>query len=236
MKKYFKFATAVVALVMVAAIVVTFEACRKTGKTVEPTIVQNSRNPIAIYDHNNGAMTYSFDLEKLNHEFNKKVSRTSQDRYIIESIEILDEAPTDAGTNPEIKIVVIDTEEEVSYSTWLMESFATKSVFDDNTCYYIDEDIVIGIYSFVSQDGDVYYQYDVNGNSYSRKETNPAMYSSFRPKWTFTCRSTNCNVGECEKVKIEDYHYTCSPCAGDGASCVRAGIVDIIVGIITSLL
>ena len=235
MNKKMKFVATVATLLIAAAGVITFEACNKTNKTsVEPTTVQINRKPVATYDHNQGTMTYSFDLEKINADFNRSMSKTNESRYIVESIEILDDDPTDAEVRPEIKIVVIDTEEEVFYSTWFMESFATKNVNSGNTYYYLDEDVEIGIYTFVSQDGDVFYQYSVNGNNYSKQESNPAMYSSFRPKWTFTCRAANCQVGQCEKYKEGDYWYTCTPCTGNG-QCERVGIIDIIIEILSAI-
>lgn len=236
MKKYFKFATAVVALLMVTAIVVTFEACRKTGETVEPTIVQNSRNPIAIYDHNTGAMTYSFDLEKLNHEFNKKVSRTSQDRYIIESIEILDEAPTDAGTNPEIKIVVIDTEEETSTTTWFMDTFAVKNVDNSNTIYFIDSEVESGTYQFATANDDGTFNVYSVVNGTIRSVSNELPCYTWRPKWTISCTAVNCT--HCDKIKIGPHNWSCTENCPSGGTCTRgpSWFLNFLIGLVSILL
>ena len=141
-------------LLIAAAGVMTFEACNKKDKdSVEP-LVQNHRMPLATFDHNHGTMTYSFDLDKINADFNRSLSRTAENRYIVESIEILDDAPTDAEVCPEIKIVVIDTEEEASTTMWFMDTFAEKDVDGSNTVYFLDSEVESGNYVFATKNDD----------------------------------------------------------------------------------
>ena len=58
-------------------------------------------------------MTYNFDIDMLNIKINEQfATRTEQpsNRYIVESVQILDSLPSNSNVKPEIKIVILDTE------------------------------------------------------------------------------------------------------------------------------
>ncbi len=211
MVKKSKIVATVATLLIAAAGVITIEACNKKNETsVEPTTVQNYRKPLATYDHNHRTMTYSFDLEKINADFNRSVSKTNEGRYIVESIEILDDAPTDAEVCPEIKIVVIDTEEETSTTTWLMDAFATKNVNNGSTIYFLDIEVESGNYAFATnnEDGTVVACQVVNG------EINNISYASgegWNPRWAISCKAKNRT--NCRKIKVEPHFWSCTECS-----------------------
>ena len=72
-----------------------------------------SETPIAIYNNEKGIMTYNFDAEMLTIKINEQfVARNEQpsNRYIVESVQILDSLPSNSNVKPEIKIVILDTE------------------------------------------------------------------------------------------------------------------------------
>jgi len=240
MNNKFKLATAVVALLMVAAIVVTFEACKKEKINFKTQVSDVSNDAFAIFNSYSGVMKYNFELDNLNAKFNNYVSKSdSTDRFIIESIDILDDMPNDARVYPEVKIVVIDTYEEISYSMWLLETFCSKQPGDTNTYYYIDNDIEMGVYEFSYYDeSDMLHVCNVNDNVFSDTIVDTMSYAPFRPKWVFTCRSHNCAVGECEKVPtgLGNHHYTCSPCNNPNAYCDRVGILRAILEFLANLL
>ena len=226
-----KFVATVATVLIAAAGVITFEACnKKETTTVEPTIIKNNRNPIANYDNNNGTMMYSFDLEKINKEFNEKVSKTNQDRYIVESIEILDEDPTDVETCPEIKIVVVDTEEETSTTTWFMDTFASKSVNSGNTIYFLDSEVDSGTYQFATSNNDgTFNVYSVVNGTIDSVSNELPCNSSWRPKWTISCTASNCTY--CTKVKIGPHEWSCTQDCPPGGTCTSGNsvLVNIIV-------
>ena len=232
MTKKMKLVATLATSLIAAAGVMTFEACNKKDKdSVEP-LVQNHRMPLATFDHNHGTMTYSFDLDKINADFNRSLSRTAENRYIVESIEILDDAPTDAEVCPEIKIVVIDTEEEASTTMWFMDTFAEKDVDGSNTVYFLDSEVESGNYVFATKNDDgtlnVYSVVDGTVDSVS----NELPCNAWRPKWTISCKATNC-THDCEKVKIGPHNWSCTECK-NGGTCVRGTsiLVDIIVAVI----
>ena len=210
MNKKMKFVATVATLLIAAAVVISFEACNKTNKTsVEPTTVQINRKPLATYDHNQGKMTYSFDLEKINADFNRSMSKTDENRYIVESIEIIDNDPSNAEVYPEIKIVIIDTEEETSTTTWLMDAFTTKNVNNGNTIYFLDIEVESGNYAFATNntDGTIVACHVVNG------EINNISYASgegWNPRWAISCKGKNCT--NCRKIKVEQHFWSCTEC------------------------
>ncbi len=231
MVKKSKIVATVATLLIAAAGVITIEACNKKNETsVEPTTVQNYRKPLATYDHNHRTMTYSFDLEKINADFNRSVSKTNEGRYIVESIEILDDAPTDAEVCPKIKIVVIDTEEETSTTTWLMDAFATKNVNNGSTIYFLDIEVESGTYQFATSNNDgTFNVYSVVNGTIDSVSNELPCNSSWRPKWTISCTASNCTY--CTKVKIGPHEWSCTQDCPPGGTCTSGNsvLVNIIV-------
>lgn len=221
--KKIKYIVSTVIAVAVAALIIV--GCRKENET--SNIIE--KQPIAKYNRENNTMSYYLDLNKISDNLNKKTtnSKGTTDRFLVESIEVIDEAYDDEEILPEIKVVIIDTEEEVSYTTWLMGNFSHKDIDSSDTYYYFDDDVVAKHYEFVNYEDDKLYAFKVDGNTCTKKEVNPLTYSSFRPKWAFSCRATNCKVGECEKEKVADYCYTCGPCTPPGI-CKRVGLGQMI--------
>lgn len=231
MTKNIKLVATLAILLIAATGVMTFEACNKKDKgSVEPA-VQNNRKPLATFDHNHGTMTYSFDLDKINADLNRSLSRTAEDRYIVESIEILDDAPTDAEVCPEIKIVVLDTEEEASGTVWLMKKFSQKVVEEDRTYYNIDKSVSIGDYDFAYRDNDRLIVVKVNGNTISTHEEDVTIIDSL-PKWLLFCKS--CNCAECTK-NGSFWNAGCNPCETPGGTCTSE-LAEWVIPVVTTLL
>ena len=218
------------ALAMVAATVI---ACSKEKETkvAQQTTENNERKPIATYDNATGQMTYHFDMSEIQQKMNAgENAKTEQDRYLVESIVVLDNAPSDINVMPEIKITILDTEEECSYTTWCMDYFTDKRVSTTSTSYYLDEEVASKNFNCYTTNGTNYQITFVNGGITITEDPSIPDYT-FRPKWFFTCRSENCSNGNCEKIKLADYHYTCSDGCPPGGTCKRVTIIDMLVEI-----
>ena len=125
-------------------VAVAFFACNKEKEPAaqQPTEVEAARKPIATFDNATGQMTYHLDVSKVQQKINAcESARTGQDRYVVESILVLDNDPSDSDVLPEIKITILDTEEECSYTTWFMDYFTDKRVSPTSTSYYLDEEV-----------------------------------------------------------------------------------------------
>ena len=54
-----------------------------------------TEKPIAVHDNDTRIMTYNFDVDMLNVKINEQfATRKEQERYIIESVRIIDNAPS----------------------------------------------------------------------------------------------------------------------------------------------
>ncbi len=225
---------------MVSGSIFALYSCNKDDdETLDPSYQEPQNGKLlAVTDNNTGRTTYHFDIEKMNMLLNEKLtSKTSSDRYVVESMTIIDTMPLVKDFNPEIKIVLFDTDEEVTYSTWLTGFYTNKVISGQKTTYYLSSDVATKNYEFAFYENDELFVASVNGTNYSIERRNLASYAPFRPKWSFTCRATNCLVGECEKVStgLGNHHYTCSPCTPQGSKCERVGIGQIIIEIINAI-
>lgn len=226
--KNFRVLMGTLALAMAAVI---FFACskEKESNVVQQTTENNERKPIATYDNATGKMTYHFDMSEIQQKMNAvENAKTEQDRYVVESIVILDNAPSDIDVMPEIKITILDVEEECSYTTWCMDYFTDKRVSTTSTSYYLDEEVASKNFTCYTTNGTNYQITFVNGG-FTITEDPSLPDNAFRPKWFFTCRAENCSNGNCEKEKLGDYHYTCSDGCPSGGTCKRVTIIDMII-------
>ena len=225
---------------MVSGSIFALYSCNKDDdETLDPSYQEPQNGKLlAVTDNNTGRTTYHFDIEKMNMLLNEKLtSKTSSDRYVVESMTIIDTMPLVKDFNPEIKIVLLDTDEEVTYSTWLTGFYTNKVITGQKTSYYLSSDVAAKNYEFAFYENDQLFVACVNGLNYSVERRDSALYAPYRPKWSFTCKATNCLIGECEKVYtgLGDHHYTCSPCTLPGSKCERVGIVEILIDIINAI-
>lgn len=236
MKRHTILATCACLVAVMTAVVV---GCKKEKNEVKEDLPDSRNCLLGVYDNELGSIMTFVSPQDLEDKLNQHESKNNQ--FIVESVSILDENPTDNQTLPEIKITIIDAEAECSYTTWLMDCFVDKAVSENRTNYYLDQDVVNGDYVFSSIVGDSLFIISVTDyNNYSQSVLGSSSseglnYAPFRPKWSFTCKSKNCNVGECEKVEtgLGQYHYTCLPCSSENASCERVTIIDMIVQILS---
>lgn len=68
----------------------------------------------------------------------------------------------------EVKISVIDTENEVSGTLWLMKKVLDKKVEQSTTSYYLDQELSSETYDFAYRDGNKLFvvHYTNNGENY----------------------------------------------------------------------
>lgn len=225
---------------MVTGSIFALYSCNKDDdETLNPSYQEpHNGKLLAVTDNNTGRTTYHFDIEKMNMLLNEKLtSKTSSDRYVVESMTIIDSMPLVRDFNPEIKIVLFDTEEEASYTIWLTGFYTNKVISGQKTTYYLSSDVAAKNYEFAFYENDELFVASINGTSYSIERIEPASYAPFRPKWCFICKSQGCAENDCIKVEtgLGNHHYTCSPCTTPGGICRRVGLVQAFIEFIAEI-
>jgi hypothetical protein len=214
-------------------------SCKKEEKTNPDE--STSEKAIAVYDNKTGIMTYNFDAEMLTMKINEQfATRTEQpsDRYIVESVQILDSVPSNSNIKPEIKIVILDTENETSNTFWLMEFFTYKITSSSKTEYYLNEDVKKGVYTMATILDGFVYKLHVNGENCLTEKIIDSPFSTssdylvMAKNWFVSCTATNCKQNECIKSGTWKNTY-CTPCESPG-TCTR-GPVPWIGNLITGL-
>ena len=213
---------------ILAIITATVFGCKKENEVNVVSNEQTLRKPIAVYDNNSGLITTLIDVETLNTKFNvfSHTNKNLSTRFVTESVEVLDSVPRNKDVAGEIKITVLDTEGEYSYSIWCMNSFVVKDVKEQQVDYYLDETVENGNYDFAFKDGDTYYVASLVCDSLSIHEVDSLDYGC-RPKWAFMCRSRNCE-DECTKGGVW-YSSWCHRCILDNGDCEEMGLLSYVV-------
>ena len=211
---------------MVTGSIFALYSCNKDDdETLDPSYQEPQNGKLlAVTDNNTGRTTYHFDIEKMNMLLNEKLtSKTSSDRYVVESMEIVDTNPLNANQPAEIKMTILDTEEELSGTLWMMRDYTKKIVGEQTTSYYVDNKVTTGKYEFAYRDGDKLFVVHVNGSSYVITEENP-MKESQLPRWILGCTSENCGR-PCEKDGTF-WNAFCKPCTyPENGKCI-SGIAE----------
>ena len=238
-----------VLLCLLTGVMMLTTYCKKEEKTNSDE--STSEKTIAVYDNKTGVMTYNFDAEMLTIKINEQLAtRGEQDRYIVESVQIIDSLPSNARVQPEIKVVILDTDDETSYSFWLMEFFTYKKISSSKTEYYLDDDVKSGVYEMASAHDGYIYKFHINGESYlAEKIVDPQFstaseYIAMAPRWFIDCVAVNCEVGECHK-QGSFWNADCGVCTPPNSTCTRqpaswieptiSGIFSVLVVVITLL-
>ena len=244
----------IMATLMVALIVaVVCVACNKDKETPvqeannnsenEPNTEVVERKPIAVFDKNTGVMTTLIDINSLNAQMKEfYASRGDTDRYVIESVEVLDTVPYDKNVTGEIKIIILDTEDECSYSIWCMKSYTIKDVKEHRVDYYVDEIVASGNFDFAFKSIDRYFVANFDGNTISAHEVDPECFS-LNPKIMMYCKSLNCE-DRCVKAG-SSWHAYCKQCPLPNGSCMEesytsdviatAGVIIAAIGVLAML-
>ena len=132
-------------------------------------------------------------------------------RTLLESMIIVDTLPTSTTTRAEMKISVINTIKEESFTIWLMEDFLVKDVKEQSVDYYLSKDVKKGNYTMGTWGREKTYIGIVENNNLTIKTIDSLCYSPRVPKWTISCKPTNCMKG-CDKTKLGDHYWRCSNC------------------------
>ena len=219
----------ILATLMVAAIVaVVFVGCKKEKETPVQEASNNSdnqpntevveRKPIAVLDNNSGLINTFISVEAINEKLNEShsVFKGDANRFVVETIEVLDSVPHDKDVKGEIKIIILDTEEECSYSIWCMKSFIVKDVKEQQVDYYLDENVANGNFNIAFKEGDTYYIADFANDSLSIHKVDPLDYGCY-PWYIFTCRSVDC-LNSCDKEGTA-FHASCKRCPYSDGEC-----------------
>ncbi len=229
--KKFRILMGALALAMVAAVII---ACSKENEkdTAQQTAITEevARKPIATFDNTIGEITTFVDPEALAEKLNETFfTKGTCNRYILESIAILDSMPRNKDVRGEIKITLLDTEEECSYSIWCMKSYVYKDVKEQQVDYYLDENVANGNYNIAFKNDDIYCVANIVGDSLSIHEVDPLDYACL-PWVLFTCRSINC-IYLCDK-QGSLLHASCKPCPLQDGQCNEEGTLPTIIAII----
>ena len=222
-----RFLMGALALAMVAATVI---ACTKQNG-LDTNNDTNHRNPIAVYDNNTRLITTLIDAEAINEKNDKSFFALKDDanRFVVESVEVLDSMPRNKNVNGEIKLTVLDTDDECSYSLWCMKSFVVKDVKEQQVDYYLDDNVASGNYNVAFKVQDKYYIADFIGDSLSIQEVDFLEYSC-TPWVFFSCRSVDC-TNQCDKTGTL-FNATCKQCPYHDGQCIEESTVGTIVTII----
>ena len=217
-----KIATLIVVLAVIAA---PIYGCKKDNKDNVVPNEQYLRERIAVYDNNSGLMTTFIDAEAMNTKFyeSSHSNRNLSNRFVTESVEVLDNEPHNKDVAGEIKITILDTEEECSYSIWCMNNYVVKDVKEQQVDYFLNEDVANGNYDFAFKEGETYYVAGIVGDSLSIHEVDSLDYGC-RPKYAFMCKSRNCG-NECTRGG-EWYSSWCHRCIFDNGDCEEMGLLS----------
>lgn len=210
-----------VVLLVIGIVVATFFACSKEKEqanvqTATETIINK---PIATTDLKTGITTYTYSVDEYQALLNEITSTKTEDDYIFESIEILD---NDAKTNISeltLECSIVDVSRERSIAIWLNDEFF--DIINDGSTrqYFIKQEILEGNYSFLSHCASGTYLITVTNNVFSVELCNDWKDAkSNRPpkKRQVSCSKDDCRLGTCQPADFGDYGWGCNDCTPSG--------------------
>lgn len=205
-------------LCLLVGVMILTTSCKKDDE-VNNNNDSSKRKSIAVFNHQNKEMKYSFDIDALNELY---YSNYRSDRYILESVTIIDNKPLDKDICPELKFVIVDTEKELTHTTWLMDYFLEKKVCSNKTEYYLDRDVENNNYQCLHYNSDgTFTIISVDDNNYTFETTDTPLYQ-LRPKWWITCtkKGDHCKPSDCMKVEVANHYWGCAE-GSAGCTCVE---------------
>lgn len=225
--KKFRILMKAAALALLAATVLGCEKQNELGINND----SNYRNPIAVYDNTSGLITTFIDAEAINEKINDSflTLKNETNRFVLESVEVLDSVPRNKDVTGEIKITVLDTDDEYSYSIWCMKSFVVKDVKEQQVDYYLDENVANGCFDIAIKVEDTYYVANYVGDSLPIHEVDSMEYGC-HPWVLFTCRSIDC-INSCDKQGTA-LHAHCKQCPYSSGECNEESYIPAIIGLI----
>lgn len=204
------------AVLLVMSIVVTFFACNKEKEqsSFQQIVDEVNRRPIATFDNSTGKMTYHFTTEKLQQVLDHSAIVKENGRFIVESMEI-NSLNSKNNDDEGIMFSIIDTETEITYTTFLNSGFIEKIPFNDSLVYYIAEDVISGSFSFTDFRKNGAITFTLSNFEVVNVESIPdsLLFMAPRPKKTITCESQGCVSNGCH-IYFDMYHNPegCTEC------------------------
>lgn len=180
------------ALMCIGSLAFLASCDKETEKTVASEIIEPKGALLATFDNATQQMTCHIDMEMLQQKLNEQsVAKGEQERYVNESVEVIDSLPSDESVCAEVKYTLLDVEEECSYTIWLMKRFSEKIVRAAGTDYYLDSEVSSGSYVCgYAMDGK-YHKVIVNGGSYTTTEIDLAQCPDIC-RIFLCCKNVNC--------------------------------------------
>ena len=225
--KKFKVLTRALALTMVFATII---GCQKQ-KGSDTYINQNYKKPIAMFDNSSGLITTFIDANAINEKVGEEsvVIKDDANRFVLESVEIIDSVPRNKDVAGEIKLTLLDTEEECSYTIWCMKNFVVKDVKEQQVNYYLEDNVANSSFNVAFKVQDICYIADFVGDSLSLHEVDNMDYG-INPWVLFWCRSVDC-TNQCDKAGTF-FHAYCKPCPFHDGQCNEDSALPTIIGIV----
>lgn len=226
--KKFRILMGALAFAVVAATVLS---CEKEKEAIT-NINQNYRKPIAVYDNNSKLITTFIDAQAINEKLDERFIALKDDanRFVIESVEVLDSVPRNKDVAGEIKITILDTDDGYSYSIWCMKSFIVKDIKEQQVDYYLDDNVANGNFDVAFKVQNTYYIANFVGDSTSIHEVDSLDYGC-HPWVLFNCRSIDC-WGDCEKNGTALHAY-CKQCPHPSGECNEDSILPSVIGVVS---
>lgn len=182
----------------------TFASCNKDNGLKDLT---EGRTPIAMRDAS-GEIVNMKSVEEVQAEI-QQVTKDAN-RYVLESYSITEPTSEDPWI---IKLVMIDVEENCSYSMALIGDY----VEEINQYIYRTKEVEDGNLSFNANRGQQIVKFENHQLSIVDNPT-PEMMP---PGWFVQCqRGENCKIqtGSCSPIRVGPGDYTCSECVKDNAN------------------
>ena len=230
----FRILMGALALAGVAATVIACTKDKETNVAQQATETEEgARKPIATYDNATGQMTYHVSVEQLQ----EALSCTTKDgdRYVLESWCVVDDET--ASPHPYLKYVVLDTDNEVSHTTVLLDSFVVK----EGSNYYLSKEVLNAHYSFTTESANgATFIIMVDGDEISVTEWDGV---STAPPGGSSCTCTSnklCSEGVqgpvCNPDNSSGLGWDCLPKCGNyvGAECNKSVTASVVTASILS--
>lgn len=209
MKKNRIFAIVALLAVIVSSVVV-FQACKKDEVSKNTPITESTKLvPIAVKNLKTGVVKYeisALDIQNSVNYFEK-----NNDRYIVESIKIIEN--DDDHSKDGLQYTIMDTELESTSTTFMSYDFFNIEHSGDELSYFLDNDIVNGNFSYVDRSTDGDYLITVSNFCITNIEKLSSNDKAPRPRVKVTCEGRNCATGGCSLVvDAQGLPIGCSDC------------------------
>ena len=157
MTKKIKLLTALAALLIAAAGVMTFEACNKK-ESINTTAI---KKPIAVKNANSDDVIYNVPLSKIQNVLDRYTASKGLGEVIVESWSIIDDGSTE---KPVLMVSLIDVGLESSSKIAFYNTFIERTMANNSIEYYLTDLICSGNYSYITSNNKDTYLVTVANN------------------------------------------------------------------------